>query len=221
MRGTKFKIRDSASILLTVIFIGAFAVVCMSLLTTEYARPITVAILIVCITVLLKSQNESWSHFGLEWTSQLSKQLFQVMLIIAFVFVVVLNLFLIIGNEPPAHSHFDGLEGNLPAILKWLTIGWVVGGFFEEMIFRGFLLNYFERSYYGFHADTNLAVVSQALLFGSFHYHSGGINAGLTMFLFGVLSGTLYVRYQRNLWSAIVARGVLESIAIWKPLIQG
>src|SRR5450755_293352 len=33
------------------------------------------------------------------------------------------------------------IQGNLLATLCWIAIGWVVGGFCEEVLFRGFLLN--------------------------------------------------------------------------------
>jgi CAAX protease family protein len=83
---------------------------------------------------------------------------------------------------PRELSRFDFLKNNLPALLKFLAIIWLMAAFFEELYFRGFLIpsiaGIFNRSRPGW----ILAVVISTLFFAISHSYqsiTGVIYTGL------------------------------------------
>ena len=111
-------------------------------------------------------------------------------------------------------SFLGYIRGNLGGFLTWLAIGVIVGGFIEELLFRGFLLNRVA----GFLGATKPAlavgVVAQAVLFGALHLYGGGF-AFLHATVFALANGVFYLAAGRNLWPVIAVHAIWNSIAIW------
>ena len=75
------------------------------------------------------------------------------------------NLFSsLFAQETAVQSRFVDMAGNFPMFLMWVLIGWMVGGFFEEMIFRGFILGHLEKIFGHFKWATALAVLAAGRL---------------------------------------------------------
>ena len=110
-------------------------------------------------------------------------------------------------------SRFEGMAGNLPLFMTWLTISWVAGAFGEEMIFRAFLLNRFEAVFENLPYPTILAVLAQGAIFGGAHLYNRGILAALVIFSVGSVLGLLYIKFGRNLWPTILGHGFNNSMS--------
>jgi uncharacterized protein len=108
-----------------------------------------------------------------------------------------------------AHIH-----GNLAATLPWLGIAWAVGGFCEELLFRGFLLNRVAALFGGGPAALAIGVIAQAMLFGSLHFYGGPVACAHATF-FGLMLGIAYFAGGRNLLPLIVVHGVWDTVGIW------
>jgi membrane protease YdiL (CAAX protease family) len=106
------------------------------------------------------------------------------------------------------------VRGNLPATMLWLAIGCIVGGFMEECLFRGFLLNRVAVALGGGNAALAVGVVAQALLFGALHLY-GGTFAFVFAAMAALVSGTLYLVTGRNLWPLIAAHAIWNAVSIW------
>jgi membrane protease YdiL (CAAX protease family) len=106
------------------------------------------------------------------------------------------------------------VRGNTPAFLLWLTIGWVVGGFMEECLFRGYMTDRVAALLGNGVFAIAVAIVVQALLFGSMHLYQGAFGA-LNATLFALVHGVFYVLAGRNLWPLIVVHGLWNSVGIW------
>ena len=106
------------------------------------------------------------------------------------------------------------IRGNLPGFVTWFAIGWIVGGFMEELLFRGFLLNRISQLLGGTTAAFAAAVVAQAVLFGLLHLYGGGF-AFLYATVFAIANGVFYLAAGRNLWPLILVHGVWNSVQIW------
>jgi membrane protease YdiL (CAAX protease family) len=106
------------------------------------------------------------------------------------------------------------IRGNLGGFLTWLAIGWIVGGFIEELLFRGFLLDRIAGLLGGTKAALVAAVVAQAVLFGMLHLYGGGF-AFLFAAVFALANGAFYLAAGRNLWPLIIVHGVWNSVQIW------
>jgi CAAX protease family protein len=106
------------------------------------------------------------------------------------------------------------IRGDFPAFLLWVVIGWVVGAFMEECLFRGFLLTRVAQLFGGGPAAVATGIVAQALLFGSMHLY-GGAFAFVYAAVFALASGAFYLLMGRNLWALIAVHGVWNSVAVW------
>ncbi len=110
-------------------------------------------------------------------------------------------------------SVFDGVRGNLQGFLMLLAVGWIVGGFLEELTFRGFVAG---RLYWLFGSSTAAAwagVVISAVVFGLAHAYqgvSGMIITGVT----GFVLGAIYILSRFNLWYAVFCHGFMNTAGI-------
>ena len=106
------------------------------------------------------------------------------------------------------------IRGDTGAFLLWVAIGWIVGGFMEEALFRGFLLTRVSEVFANRNAGLVVGVVAQALLFGALHLYAGGF-AFIFAALLALSSGIFYLLLGRNLWPLVAVHGVWNTVAMW------
>jgi membrane protease YdiL (CAAX protease family) len=111
-------------------------------------------------------------------------------------------------------SFFAYVEGNTGAFALWVVISWLVGGFSEETLFRGFLFTRVEALLGKSAAAVAAAIIAQAILFGALHLY-GGTFAFLYATLFGITHGIFYVISGRNLVPLIVVHGAWDTVAFY------
>lgn len=111
-------------------------------------------------------------------------------------------------------SFLASLPGNFPMLLAWLAISWLVGGFCEELLFRGFLLDRVARLFGNGGIATGVAALAQAVLFGMLHLYAGTF-AFLYASLFAVTTAIFYLAGGRNLWPMILVHGTWDTVAMW------
>ena len=119
-----------------------------------------------------------------------------------------------IFKPQPQVSFLEYVRGNVGGFALWVTIGWIVGGFIEECLFRGFLLTRVSQLFANRVAGIAVAVVAQAVLFGALHLY-GGAFAFIYATVFAIAHGIFYVLLGRNLWPLIVVHGVWNTVGIW------
>ncbi|GAB4519520.1 MAG: hypothetical protein Tsb004_30590 [Allomuricauda sp.] len=166
---------------------------------------------------MLYKKSETWKNYGLLKVEKPWRLLWQVpmcLVITILVGALANELFSnFLGVQVMPQNRFAALSGNLPLFLIWLVIGWVVGGFFEEMIFRGFLLGHIESLFGKYRWSAAVGVVGQAFLFGLVHFYNRGIVGGLTIFIVGITMGILFLGLRRNLWPLIIAHGIIDTLS--------
>jgi membrane protease YdiL (CAAX protease family) len=106
------------------------------------------------------------------------------------------------------------IRGKLVPFLGWLAIGWLVGAFAEELLFRGFLLRRLSQLVGGGALGAALGVLGQAVLFGALHLYAGPF-AFVHSAIFAVLSGAAFLLAGQNLWPLILVHGVWNSLGVW------
>ena len=114
----------------------------------------------------------------------------------------------------PQPSFLGYIRGNTSAFLLWVAIGWIVGGFIEEMLFRGFLLTRVSQLFANPRAGLVVGVVAQALLFGALHLYAGAF-AFIFASTLALSSGVFYLLLGRNLWPLIAVHGAWNTVAMW------
>jgi membrane protease YdiL (CAAX protease family) len=103
-----------------------------------------------------------------------------------------------------------------PSWLGFLAGALLAGAFGEELVYRGYLLERFERLLDGLVPATwatRAAVTAAAALFAASHAWQGGANVA-AVFVIGLGLGFACLRSGRNLAVPVVAHGVLDVVAL-------
>jgi CAAX protease family protein len=166
----------------------------------------------------LRLGGERWSQFGL--TRPTNVWSFGLSVVLLYTVVVALNRYVIppvagwfnFQNDPSIMGY---IRGNEIAFLGWLAVSWLVGGFSEELLFRGFLLNKVAAMAGSDRFGLALGVAAQAVLFGLLHLYQGAFGF-VFAFAMALVFGLGYLACSRNLWPLIVVHGTWNSAAIYE-----
>ena len=111
------------------------------------------------------------------------------------------------------YTEYDFIRNKLTNLVITIVAAWIIGGFYEELIFRGFIQTtiseWFVKSRHSFW----LAGLSTSVLFGLYHWQQG-IFGIIPSFLGGLLWTLLLWRYKRNLWYPIISHAIFDTIAL-------
>jgi uncharacterized protein len=182
-----------------------------------YAGPISLLASVLVASWCLRRNSESWSELGLKKPAKLGKMLMWslILLVLTMASGIVIELIVstAIGDraesiDPRYANRFADLPGNLASYLYWVVVSWVVGGFLEEMLFRGMLISRFERLFSAFPFASWTAVLLQSILFGQQHYYYQGWSGALATGGLALISGVFYLLLKRTLWPLILSHGM-------------
>jgi membrane protease YdiL (CAAX protease family) len=110
-------------------------------------------------------------------------------------------------------SAFDQVRGDFVAFLILIALGLTVGGFLEELTFRGFIVGRVRWLLGSGPAATWIAVVVAAVPFGLAHLYQG-ITGMIATGMIGFVLGAVYVRHRFNLWYAVFTHGFINTVGI-------
>lgn len=111
-------------------------------------------------------------------------------------------------------NRFSGVPGNPLQFALWLALAWIIGGFTEEILFRGVLFSRLESLFFGLPLAALLAGIGQALLFGQQHYYYQGFAGWVATGIIALVSSLLFLLFRRNLWPLIISHGISNSIGL-------
>jgi membrane protease YdiL (CAAX protease family) len=116
-------------------------------------------------------------------------------------------------NAGAAADALGGMKGNVWTALKALALVWTFAAFGEEISYRRYLLGRAADALGGAAAAQWLALILVSVLFGFGHYYQGP--AGIfTTACDGFVIGAAYLLSRRNLWVAVLAHGLVDTIGI-------
>ncbi len=187
-------------------------------------QPVRTLLVLGLLTWILRRNQESWKNFGLVsfrplWLLPvLVTGFLAVLLFVAQPFGDALRDSLVV--TPPDRSFLRHIQGNLSALFGWLLVAWGIGGFAEELIFRGYLLNRMGRLLGQGPVAWTVAVVGQAVLFGLLHLYLGW--GGAVVIGFNALfTGAFFLISKRNLWPLIIVHGLWDSVGLTLVFLSG
>jgi len=174
-------------------------------------------ILVLLYLCLSAARRERWNSIGFHHPGNWLKAIgtaFILAFILEMGFEILLNgLIERVTGTAIDLSNFDSMRGNFINYLIWLLIGWGIGGFLEEMLFRGFLITRISR----FLGNSNLGdwagIVSTSVIFGLSHLYqgpSGMISTGLI----AVFLGIIFIRNKMNIWVNVFTHGFINLIGL-------
>ena len=107
-------------------------------------------------------------------------------------------------------SRFADLQGNLRLTLVAAFYVILGAGFYEEFMFRGFLMQSLAMFFGGSRPAWWVALVIQSLLFGAAHAYQNPLGMLITGTI-GFFLGMLVLLTGRNLWAAIIGHAVFDA----------
>lgn len=171
----------------------------------------------------MKVRNITWRDLGLQKPDNLLKSVLVTCGILIAIPILII-VFKQIQNLLPfnlapdtssqdAVSKFGDLKGNwihfftiIPFILLQSTL--------EELLDRGFLINWFERLFSKTSFATTIAVLLQSMIFGFRHSYDIS-ERSIIVGIIGLVMGIAYVKFGRNLWPLIIAHCILNTISMF------
>lgn len=218
------RIRDGLIDLVLVLGTAVAVKAAMMPVAWKFAGPVSLLSAVLVATVLLVLRGQSWRDLGLVriagWRAKL---LLLPQALLTFAVLIAVSLAYRTWIDPvlpiaaSAEDRFADIDGSLGFYMLWLAIAVVHGGFFEEMIFRGFAITRLEQV---FGPDSRwampAAILAQSVFFGVRHAYYQGWGGALATGLVGLAFGLLFWMFRRNLWPIIMAHaatGVLSMTA--------
>ena len=105
-------------------------------------------------------------------------------------------------DERPDLSDFAFVREHLSGYVIALIMAWLIGGFYEELIFRGFLRDAFMRHLRVSRLRPQLAFVLTALIFAAYHWQLGRFGIANAL-VFALFAAAVRSRWRENLWYVI------------------
>jgi hypothetical protein len=182
-----------------------------------YAGPASTFSAMAVATFLLYRRGLSWADLGLKWPRSWLRTIgLAVLIFVAFIATVVVfqtiadQFFEDIGTS----GRFDFIKGNLGAYLLIMALVWTHGSFFEELLFRAFIITKSGEALGGTKAASLLAVVIAAIFFGYRHYYYQGMHGAIVTGGIGLVFGLIYLKIGRqNILPLVLVHGIANSIA--------
>ncbi len=107
----------------------------------------------------------------------------------------------------PDLSRYDGVRGNLVAAISLAVALPLTAAIPEEILYRGFLIGRLTHLFGTSAGAPFLAVLAQALVFGSVHFQ-WGLGGIVVTAIMGAVWGFAYLLCGRNLWIVIIAHSM-------------
>jgi len=170
----------------------------------------------------MRARGVTWVELGLRRPENINRSLIAsvFILVMAIVSIVIFNVLqdALAWNLAPDTSNesavrkFGDLKGNWTLFFSIIPFIWLES-LLEEVLDRGFLMNWIERMFSSTMVATLLAVVLQAAIFG-FRHSNDLSERSITVGLIGLAMGIGYVALGRNLWPLILAHCALNTMSM-------
>jgi len=210
-----------------ILVLGTLLIVKYALLNIEamwtYAGPISLLSALAVANGRLRARGETWASLGLKRPQSWWKMI--VWTLIALVLTTVIGQVLegivsatisssAVQAEAGNSGRFANLPGNTAVFVYWLVVAWFIGGFAEEMLFRGLLITRFETLFSRVPFGLVFAIIVPAIIFGQQHHYYQGISGAIATGGVALVSGILYIVFKRSLWPLTLSHGLANSIGL-------
>lgn len=201
-----------------IIIVGILVLVKQTLLpiTQLYAGPVSTLTAMITATLLLWRRGMSWKALGFSWPKSWFKTIGLTLLTI-FVFIIATQTMGVFADhffeDVNYGTRFDHIEGNLNAYILIMLIVWTHGSFFEELLFRAFMISHISEFMGGKLSSDVIALILSSTFFGYRHAYYQGIHGALITGAGGFAFGALYFWFGRkNIIPLILAHGIFNTL---------
>lgn len=181
-----------------------------------YAGPASTFSAMALATFLLHRRGQGWKDLGLIWPGNWLKTIGLSIMTILFVIICGQLMSLVADQffvDLEYGSRFDHIEGNLAAYIGIMLLVWTHGSFFEELLFRAFVISKLSDVLGGGWRGDIVALVLSSAFFGYRHAYYQGVHGALVTGASGFAFGVFYLWFgKRNILPLILAHGTLNSL---------
>lgn len=180
------------------------------------ALPNSVFLLFAMGLISFRLREGSWTAMGLgrpkSWTRT------ALIAVAAAIVQQALGQFVV---DPLTHSflHYSARANPLESIhgssmmLRWLAIIWTYAAFGEEVGYRGYLLNRVADIVGRSRTALVIGLLWSSIVFGFAHWYQGPAGV-VSAAVSGIVFGAAYLLTGKNLWVAVLAHGLSDSLAL-------
>ena len=118
-------------------------------------------------------------------------------------------------KNPPTLQAFGAIQRGWVSLVVGILVAWILGGFLEELVARGIVLNSIEALLtpsIGVLAASIIAILLAAAGAGVMHSYQGP-RAMVIIAQLSILFGVLFVVSGHNLWAVMICHGLYDTIA--------
>ena len=190
----------------------------------RFAGPAALAVIMIGLVFYMRLSGQDWKALGLRRLPSRKDKLLLVPQALLTALVMGLALALVVNGgaalgmefmqEVPqgVEDRWGDVKGNLPLFLVWVAISWVIGGFSEEVIFRGFLITRLTTLFGGAKPAVVIAVIIAGVFFGYLHFYNQGYRGFISAAIIGIVFGAMFFLFKRNLWPLVIVHGCINTI---------
>ena len=172
---------------------------------------------LLVVWLFLKGTKENFANLGFSfkrfevraiWIGAIAAVLLFVFL--NYIFFPLLNKVILL--KPASLEDFKNIRHYFPMYVFILIAGFIVGGFYEELVFHGFIFTRIEKITGGKYAFMLSFIISN-LIFGLYHFQLG-VSGMLNAFVAGCAYHALMIKFNRNLWYSIFFHTFFDVIGL-------
>lgn len=176
---------------------------------------VVIPLLVIIYIISVKIRQLKWVNIGFD-TSDINVKHILLGIFIAVFYQLVFHYILDPAFNsflPPANINAIGnIKGDLSQLLTWLLISWTIGAVFEELIFRGYLLNRLIDLFGKSLQSKMIAVILSSIAFGFIHSYQG-MNGIISTGIVGVFQAILFFLTKKKLVIPMVVHGTFDTIS--------
>jgi len=212
------KLFDVGALVDLLIILAVLIIVKQSVLPFSYlyAGPASTFSAMVVATIILRRRGLGWKDLGFRWPENWRKTTgLTVLSMITFIAATqMMQLFAdAFFDDVGASGRFDHIEVNLTAYIGIMLLVWTHGSFFEELLFRAFVIDRTSNGFGGGWIADIAAALFSAIFFGYRHYYYQGMHGALITGAGGFAFAMLYLWFGRkNIMPLIFAHGIFNSL---------
>lgn len=106
----------------------------------------------------------------------------------------------------------DTIQGGVFQFILMMIMGWLIGGFYEEIVFHGFIFTRLEKMFKGKYS-TQISFVITAVFFGAYHIQLGALGM-INALVVGAVYLSVFLFFKRSLWHSIMCHGIYNTMVM-------
>ncbi|WP_394675961.1 CPBP family intramembrane glutamic endopeptidase [uncultured Sphingobacterium sp.] len=169
----------------------------------------------LAIFLVLRREGRSLKDLGLD-KKNLSSRAILLGILSALAWVIFMQIIYIpvikhLFNVPD-YTEYNFIRSSMARLIMTIVAAWVIGGFYEEVVFRGYIQNLLEKRLFKGMGGL-LPIVITSILFGLYHLQQD-IFAVIAACFGGLYWSILYKKWNNNLWVSIISHALFDMITL-------